>query len=318
MKTILTILLAAAFLLPAKAALSATMIDRVVAVVGNDVITLSELQTEMAGQLSDMEQKLRGDDLAKATERLKRATLDSLVDKSLQLQEAKFEGVEVTDGEIDSAIEDIMTRNKMDKAAFEAALAGEGYTLADYRKQLSDQLAILRLVNRVVKSKVLLKEEDIKKYYEDNKARYSSPESVTVANIFFPANGGDMDAALKSAQAARAEIMAGTPFEDMAVKCTNDPKAAKTCVLGTFAKGELSSDIEGKAFGLSAGEISEPIKVDKGYQLIKVMNRTGEGSRTLEEARPEIVDQLTSKDSEAIFAKWIGELRKHTYVEIRE
>jgi parvulin-like peptidyl-prolyl isomerase len=297
---------------------SATEIDRVVAVVGSNAVTLSELQGEMAPALNELNQKYAGDELARATDKLKRAMLNNLVDKYLQLQEAKVQGVEVSKEEVDGAISDIMKKNHMESDAFAAALAGEGFTLDDYKKTLTDQLVIIRLVNHTVKSKISVKESDIADYYSSNKERFAQPESVRVANISFPAPEGDMDKALKNAQDARASIVAGAPFEEMAAKCTGDPNAAKTCVLGSFTRGELSSDIEERAFKMSAGEVSEPLKTDKGYQLIKVMEKTQAGIKPLSEVRQQVLDELSTKQGEVLFAKWVQELRKHTYVEIRE
>ena len=295
-----------------------TEIDRVVAVVGQDVITLSEIQMQMAQKLDELNQRYVGEKLDIAKERLLKATINSLIDKYLELQEAKAEGVEVSKEEVDNAINDIMTKNHMDKAAFEAALEQEGYDTAEYRKTLRDQLTIMRLVARDVKSRITVKDADIVKYYNGHKSRFVHPASVEVAHIMFPAKDGDMDAAKKAADAARAEIMKGTSFEDMAVKCSGDKDAAKTCVLGTFGKGELAPDVEAAAFGMKAGDVSQPIKSDKGYQLIKVMKKTGGSTETLDDARPEIVDRLSSKEGEKLYARWIRGLRDKTYVEVRE
>jgi parvulin-like peptidyl-prolyl isomerase len=127
-----------------------------------------------------------------------------------------------------------------------------------------------------------------------------------------------MTKALKAANDSLVQIKAGTPFEEMAAKCTGDPDMAKKCVLGTFGKGELSPVIEQAAFKMQTGEVSEPISVDNGYQLIKVMVHAQAQAQTIEEARPQIVEELTAKQGQDIFAKWVQELRKRTYVEIRD
>jgi peptidyl-prolyl cis-trans isomerase SurA len=299
------------------------VIDRVVAVVGPEVITLSELQGEMAPALSDLTQKLRGDELAAATDRLRRQTLNNLIDKQLQLQQAKLDGIEISPEEVDDAVKDIMKKNNLDEAGLRRALSDEGFTLEDYKKNLADQLVIVRLVSRTVKSKITLKGEEVTTYYEQNKPKFTQPESVRVANIFFPSPKGTdpkagMEKALTSAKDALAQIKAGAPFEDMAAKCTGDPDMAKKCVLGTFGKGELSPVIEQAAFKMQTGEVSEPILVDSGYQLLKVIEHTKAQAQTLEEARPQVVEELTAKQGQDIFAKWVQELRKRTYVEIRD
>lgn len=317
MKKLLALIIFSAALLSASEGICATEIDRIVAIVGEQPVMLSEVQTEMASAVADLNQRYRGSELASALDSLKRSTLNSIIDKYLQVQEAKVQGVEVTDEELDGAIDDIMKRNKLDKPGFVAALANEGYTFDDYRKTLGDQLLIMRLVSRAVKSRVSIKEEEIVNYYNQNKAKFSQPEMVRVANILFPVKGNDLDAALKDAQDARAKIMEGTPFEEMAATCTGDPGAAKSCVLGSFKRGELSPDVEAKAFAMAAGEVSEPIRTEKGYQLVKIMEKTSGSEATLEDARTRIIEELSSKQGETLFADWLQELRKHTYVEIR-
>ena len=317
MKRLIALIALVFVTLAASPAFCAEEIDRIVAIVGSRVITLSELQTEMAPALADIQQRYRGDDLAAASDRLKRASLNNIVDRCVQLQEAKLEGIEVTDEEVNNAIDDIMKRNKMDMKGFKAALASEGYEFDDYKKSLAEQLTVMRLVSRAVKSRVSLKDSDITDYYNRNKEKFTQAASVRIANISFPAQAGNMDAALKNAEDARKQILAGTPFEEMAAKCTGEPNAAKTCVLGTFSKGELSADIETLAFTMNAGDVSEPIKGDKGYQLIKVMEKSAAATKTLAEARPQIVDELSSKQAEGLFADWIQDLRKRTYVEVR-
>lgn len=296
---------------------AATLIDRVVAIVGPDVVTQSELDVEMAAGLDDMEKRLRGDELASAKAALRRNTLDRLIDKKLQLQEARFQGIGVTEEELDNAIKDIKERNSMDDAQLEEALANEGYTMPDYRQSLKEQLMIIRLVSAAVRSRVMLDEKDVENYYNEHIGEFTVQESVRVANIFFPAKKGDMEAALEEAKAAREDIEAGTPFEEMAVKCTGDPDASKSCVLGTFGHGQLSKEVEDTAFGLEEGAVSEPIELSGGYQLIKVMERTEKAVKPLEDVRGEIVEELNVHKGEELFAKWIQELRDRTYVEIR-
>ncbi|HEY3347225.1 MAG TPA: SurA N-terminal domain-containing protein, partial [Nitrospirota bacterium] len=157
MKNLLAVFVLVSAVTWAQNASCTEVIDRVVAVVGPEVITLSELQGEMAPALSDLTQKLRGDELAAATDRLRRQTLNNLIDKQLQLQQAKLDGIEVGPEEVEDAIKDIMKRNNLDEAGLRQALSDEGFTLEDYKKNLADQLVIVRLVSRTVKSKITLK-----------------------------------------------------------------------------------------------------------------------------------------------------------------
>jgi peptidyl-prolyl cis-trans isomerase SurA len=319
-RKLLTVVLAAGLMLAASCAYAAdaVVIDRVVAVVGDDIITLSELQSEMAPTLADVEKRFRGDDLVRETDRLKRDALNQLIDRSLQLLEAKRLGIMVPQEDVDAAIQDIMDRNKMSREDFDKALAGEGYSFDEYKGNLEAQLLVIRLINREVRSKVLIDEADAKAYYEDNPDEFKTAASITLANIFFPADKGGMEQARENAAEARKKIEAGTPFEEMAVVCTGDDEAAKTCVLGSFKKGELSGKVEEVAFSLDAGEVSEPVKTEGGYQLIKTMNKVEAGIAPYDDAKEFIYEKLNSIRGEAVYANWLRDLRSNTYIEVRD
>jgi len=318
-KNILAAAASAALVLAfALASNAGTVIDRVVAIVGDDIITLSELQSEMAPSVAAIKKKFAGDDLAREMSHLKRDTLNQLIDRTLQIAEAKRLGITVAKEDLDAAIDDIMTRNKMTEEQFKQALAAEGYTYKEYRSNLEAQLLVIKLINREVRSKVIVEESEAKEYYEEHKDRFTTSASVTVANIFFPAEDGDMEAAEKNAQDARRKMTEGTPFEQMAVQCTGDPKAGEKCVLGSFKKGELSGKIQEIAFSLKEGEVSEPIKMDKGYQLIKIMQKTEAGTKPYKDVESDIFNELSSRKAEAMFTTWLDGLRANAYIEVRE
>jgi len=309
---------AALILTFALSAPAGTVIDRVVAIVGNDIITLSQLQSEMAPSMAAVKRKFAGDDLAREMSHLKRDTLNQLIDRTLQIAEAKKLGITVPKEDLDAALNDIMSRNKMTEADFKKALSAEGYTYSEYRANLEDQLLVIKLINLEVRSKVIVDESEAEEYYEEHKDKYTTPASVTIANIFFPADDGGMEAARKNAEDARRKMTEGTPFEQMAVQCTGDPKAGEKCVLGSFKKGELSGKIQDIAFSLKVGEVSQPIEMGNGYQLIKVMQKSEAGTTPYKDVESDIYNELSSRKAEAMFASWLDGLRANTYIEVRE
>jgi len=317
-KHITAVLGAAIFLVSSGPSFSGTVIDRIVAIVGDDVITLSELQSEMAMPASEIEKRLTGDDLAREMSHLKRNTLNQLIDRKVQVAEAKRQGIVIPKEDIDLALEDIMKSNNMTDEEFRQALAGEGYNYEEYRENLEAQLMVLRLINREVRSKVIVEEPDARAYYEENSDKFTTPGSVTIANIFFPAGEEGMEAAEKNALEARSKIEGGMPFEEMAVQCTGDPEAGEKCVLGSFKKGELSRSIEEIAYSMTEGDVSEPIKTDTGYQLIKIMQKTETVTRPYEEVESEVYNDISSRKAEGIFADWLDGLRARTFIEVRE
>ncbi len=129
------------------------VLDRVVAVVNGEVITMSDLQRELSKR-TDIKDE--------------RVMLDDMIDRKLQMAEAKKTGLDVTDKELSDAVNDIMKRNKMDQKEFEAALAKEGLTLEQYRTEFREQMTISRLFNKYVRTGLTVDDAEARAYYDKN------------------------------------------------------------------------------------------------------------------------------------------------------
>ena len=151
------------------AASGSVVVDRVVAVVNDEIITMSDLQREEAKKtgLTD-----------------KRLILEDMIDRKLQIAAAKRTGMDMTDKELNDTVADIMKRNSMDGRQFEAALAKEGLTLEQYKAELREQLTLSRVFNKYVRSGTAVDEAEMRAYYERNVKSFSLPEEIRVRHIF--------------------------------------------------------------------------------------------------------------------------------------
>ena len=156
------------FLCVPGAASGSVTVDRVVAVVNEDIITLSDLQRELAKH-KDMTDE--------------RIMLEEMIDRRLQMSAARKTGMDVSDREMNDAIADIMKRNDMTKPQFEAALRKEGITLDQYRTELREQMTMSRLINKYVRTGLSVDESEARAYYERNPAQFSLPEEIRVRQL---------------------------------------------------------------------------------------------------------------------------------------
>jgi len=148
-------------------------VDRVVAVVNDDIITMSDLQREAALRKSD----------ARPDERV---VLEDMIDRRLQMAAAKRAGLDVSDKELADALADIMKRNRLDARQFEAALAKEGLTLEQYRTELREQITLSRTFNKFVRTGLAIDEAEARAFYQNNQKAYSLPEEIRVRQIYLP------------------------------------------------------------------------------------------------------------------------------------
>ena len=163
---------------------SAEVIDKIVAIVDNDIITLVELNKETSGYRNKIEAAAYSDDQKqKMIQEINAKVLNALIDNSLTNQEAKKYRISVADNAVDNAVENMMQSRSMSLEELEKALDNDGLTLTEYRKNIKKQILRTKLVNNAVKSKVVVLESDIELYYNNHKEKYSGHKKYYLRNI---------------------------------------------------------------------------------------------------------------------------------------
>ncbi len=286
------------------------MIDKVVAVVNNEVITLSELQEEAIKEKGskDVEQE--------------REALNNLIDKRLQLQKARQLGINVTQEEVLAAIEDIKKRNSIpDDQFLTKRLAEENTTLERYKEDVQNQLLLSKLFSREVKTNVLIGEEEVERYYKEHQEDFIQPEEVRIRQILLKvpekADSAEKERIMAIAEEVFDHLQSGEDFAEMAKKYSQDPSAQRGGDLGFFRRGQMIQVLEEVIFSLEVGEISEPVLSPLGFHLFKVEENKGRFPVPLTEARERIREILIEERSERLYMEYLRDLRNKAYIDIR-
>lgn len=296
-------------------------IDRVVAIVNNEVIALSEIEKIISIESKEALKGLSGDKRIKAEKKLRREILKELIERRLQLQRARRLGIAVSKEEVKNAIGDIKKKNALNDAAFEKALARENLTLKEYEDQLRDQLIMAKVINQEVKSKVVIADRDIESYYERNKKDYLLAEYIRVSHIFLKlpekADEKEKDAIADIIEKIFKKLRSGENFGEVARDYSQGPTASSGGSLGLLKRGEMAPELERVAFSMKSGEISDPIWTAGGIHILKIEERLESKYRPLEEVGEEIKKVLTEKEVENRYREWIGSLRVNSFIEIK-
>lgn len=301
------------FSLMADGGIAAITIDKVVAVVNNEVITQSELEEVIQKPKKQIMENFSGEEQERLLSKLTRDILNKMIEKKLQLQVARQMNIAINKTEVDAALDDIKVKNAFpDDEAFKRALASENMTLEQYKKELTEQLMIMRLVTKEVRSNVVISEEEIKRHYEEKKKDYTMPEEARLRIIFFKG-----DDSVKKAEDALSRIKGGADFADMAKKYSEDPTAKDSGDIGFVKKGHMLPAIENSAFSLKKGEVSSVIKADAGYYIIKIEDRKEPTYVPIEKVREEIEKSLYEQKANSLYDEWLRDLRKNSHVEIK-
>jgi peptidyl-prolyl cis-trans isomerase SurA len=301
--TILAILLS--FTLQGTAS-GSVVVDRVVAIVNDEIITMSDLEREIANN-----KKTDG----KQDERV---VLEDMIDRKLQMASAKRVGMDVTDKELTEAVADIMKRNTMDTKQFEAALAKEGLTLDQYKAELREQMTLSRMFNKYVRTGLAVDEAEAKAFYQKNIKNYALPEEIRVRQLFLslPKKAKpDQIAAVKAkAQAAYERAKNGEDFIRLVREISDGVTASQDGDLGFIQRGEAIPEIEKAAQALKPGEISSPFQAADGINIIR-LEEVRTPVRPYEKVKDEIMNALYQEKMENTYRSWLQTLRSDSHIE---
>ncbi len=299
---------------------SAEIVDRIVAVVNDDIITLFELNRLFEPYADKI--KERGyplEEESKVLFKTREDILNQLIEQKITDQEIKRFKISISEKEIDQTIERIKEANYYTDEDLRAALAKDGLTMEEYRKQMKEQILRKRLVNLKVTSKIVITKEDIKSYYETHKDKYGGENKYHLRNIIMKVSTL-VDEKEKLEVKARmdevyAKLKAGQSFETMAMTYS-ESLASEGGDLGLFGLDELSLQLQKAIKGMKAGGFTPVLYTDQGYQILFVQEIVNTPGKPLEEVSPEIERILFNDIVDNKFQSWLEDLRKQSHIKI--
>lgn len=302
------------------------VVDRSVAIVNNDIITLSEVNELGRPHFQKAAAEVPADQLPQVMEQIRTSVINKLIDKKLLYQEAEKLNVKVSDQDVSNAIERIIESNNITREQFLAELSSIGMDEKTYREDLMGQMLRSKLINYEVRSKVIIPEEQIIDHYDLHYTQQVGGGGWYILQI-----GVSMDRtrvnrppltkedAKKEIEKVRALALEGKSFKDLAQKYSDLPSAVDGGDLGVFKEGEMAPFMRSAVTGLKPGEVSEIVETPSGYQLFSVLsNQEGKIITKVpyESVKEEIRDKLQKEELERRYKEWIKEIRDKAYIKI--
>jgi peptidyl-prolyl cis-trans isomerase SurA len=293
--------------------------NRVVAIVNDDVITLYELNQQIRVMTGSTAEDLREKDEERYLE-ARRKILQFMIDEKCAQEKIQEMGIKIPPEQIDARIESVKKRNRWTHEDLLAALKQDGITLEELREKIKTDLERAELINYQVKSKIIIREEQITQYYEEHKEDFSSEETVHLAGIFLiRRNPKDEEESLKL-KAKGEEILAklknGEDFAALCKKFSQGPGSDEGGDLGSFKADQLDPELRKAVAGIEEGGFTDLIIKPNGIQILKLIKRQKAQAHPLEEVREDIYATLYQEEVNRRYEAWIQELRKETYTKI--
>jgi peptidyl-prolyl cis-trans isomerase SurA len=300
--------------------LSEAVVDRVVAVVNQEMITLSEVEK----RIPPLKEEIVTEDRLEKQERIQalcRQVLEKLIEEKLIDQEVKKSGVKISSKDIEGTVEEIKRRNSATQEDLEKALAVEGLTLETYKKQIEKSLQRQKLINWSVKIEEKAGEKVLREFYQKNISRYRTNETYRPGQILFiipkEATPEEIREIRKKCQKVLEKIKKGEDFGEMALLYSEDSSNRDHGDLGFFRKGELLPVFEREALRLKVGEVSGIIRTEFGFHIIKLLDRKGMDPLPFEEVIERVKADYYDGEMEKAFRQYLSTLKEKAVIEIK-
>ena len=254
-------------------------LNRVVAIVDNDVI----MQSQLDARAREVQQTIakRGAQLP-PTDVLNQQVLERLIVENLQLQIGERSGIRITDEELNQAMASIAQRNNLTLEQFSAALSRDGLSFNDAREQIRREMIISRVRQRRVAERIQVTDQEVKNFLASDMGKMQLSEEFHLANILIPLPEGAspevIQAGARKVSEVYDQLRSGADFAQMAISSSASENALEGGEIGWRKAGQLPPPLDGLISALAPGEITEPIRTPSGFMIIKLLEKRGGSS----------------------------------------
>lgn len=219
--------------------------------------------------------------------------LDSLISDKIVELEAKAKNITIADADVDKELQQYVEQYG-GQAAFEQALASSGYTMDAIKKNVRMNLTMVKLLE----PEITITDDELQKFFNDNKSSFDQPEQVKASHILVDTE--------EKAKEVKEKLAAGEDFAKLAGEYSTDTGTKDNGGdLGFFGKGDMVPEFEQVAFTLAVGQVSEPVKSDYGYHIIKVIEKQAAKEASFEESKAEVKDAVLQQKLPEAYNTWI-------------
>lgn len=297
---------------------SAVRSDGIAAVVGDEVILLSEVDQKASRVLRQVA-KPGAEIPPELREEVRRQAVESLISERLILQFAKAQGIQATEAQMDASIRAIADREGITLEELYAALSQQGVPRESYRKQLADQMTRMEIVRQIAFAKVKVTDAEVRERFEQRYGASAPGLHAVVRHILIPWPGPESGESRERSQRVAQQIVdalaEGQSFAALAEQLSAAPSAADGGQM-TLRQGDASPEIDKWAFSLAEGETSPPFETQHGVNLLQVVKRFDPSSIRFEDVEDDLRGELMEGKADPVIQKWVLELRKERWVDI--
>ena len=299
------------------------IVEEIVARVNNSIITLSDFQKADNQLREEIQHECQGctaDKMEGLYRDRQKDLLRDLIDQQLLVQRAKDQGVSV-ESDVIKRLDEVRKQNNLQSLDdLEKAVEGEGMSWEDYKSQIRNSLLTQEVIAKEMRGRIIIGDDDIKKFYEDHPKEFTRAEQVVLGEIFLSTTDKSPEETAvieRKAEDYLNRLKKGEEFSEMAKRYSEGSTAKEGGGLGTFERGQLSKQLEDATFSLNKGGLTDVIQTKTGFEILKVVDRFQAGLQPLDKVRREIENEIYMKKMQPTLREYLAQLREESYVTVK-
>lgn len=301
----------------------AEIIEQILVKVNGEIFTKTDLEARQVSLLRQRGQQLSDEELQKAIADLTPQLLVDTIDEMLMLQRGKDLGYSMKEDQYRRIVDNIKKENRIDSdEQLEAALKAEGMTMAELRKQLERGAIINEVQRSEIYQRVTITEAEAKVYYERHSSEFTTPAAITARELLVsvPTDTKGISVVLDEearakAERLRARALAGESFEKLVAEASDSASKANGGLVGPVSENDVDPALRKVLAPMKVGEVSEVLRTQRGYLLLKLETRTETTVRPFEQVREEVGNRVGEGKSQGETARYLAKLRAQAIIE---
>ena len=325
-----TILLSIAALVVLAVVPRAEIIEQILVKVNGEIFTKTDLEQRQVqvlrqrGQQIDLKAEAANQQLRKALDDITPQIMVDVVNEMLVVQRGRELGYSLSNEQFNGIVENIKKENKIEgEEQFQAALKAEGMSMTDLRRQLERQMIRQKVEQNEVLSKIGISETEARSYYDAHLNEFTTAASVALREILasIPSDNRGVnvaaeEAAKKRIEEMRARITSGAAtFEKLAAESSDSPSKANAGLIGPLSVLDLSPDLRKLIEPMKVGDVSQPVRTARGFQLFKLESRTEVHTLPFDQAKEQIGERVFTDKRKGEYLKYLEKLRAQAIIE---
>jgi peptidyl-prolyl cis-trans isomerase SurA len=295
---------------------AAEIVEEIVAIVNDDIITLSQFKKYNESVSAMLRQQYQGEEFDKQYEKAKGDMMNTMITDLLLLQAAKQKQFSVNE-QVKAAIENIKKENNLESdEQLREAVQRQGMDYDEFVKQIEDNLMRQSVVLSEVDRSIVVDEAEVVNYYKLHPDQFVEPVEYKLRGIYLASEVRSRQELEARKQEISGRMTAGGDFAALAGELSDSPLKENQGDLGSIQRGHLDKTLEQAVEKLNAGEVSPWIQAKTGWYLLKLEEKKDSRQKAFEEVKKDIEQKLFQEKRAKKLAEYLKQIKDKSYIKI--